>query len=275
MFDLRDAVLIDLEATGPDPATDRITSVALLRYAGTASIRLPFAAMVNPGRPIPPAVAELTGLTDATVADAPPFERIAQHVSDLIRDRPLVGFGVTMFDVPLLAEEFERAGVDYRFGPVIDAGVIFKKFERRTLAAAVTFYLGREMVNSHQATADAVAAGEVLAAQLARYGLGLESAEELAARSVMGDHPPADPAGKLVRIDGRACFNTHRNKGVPVGDDIGYAEWMLRQSFPLATCRVLRAELERVERERRRDEAERLAEAVADAMADGGPQIPF
>lgn len=275
MFDLRDAVLIDLEATGTDPATDRVTSVALLRYDGAERDGLPWAALVNPGRPIPTAVAELTGLTDATVADAPPFERIAQWVSDVVRDRPLVGFGVAMFDVPLLAEEFERAGVDYRFGPVIDAGVIFKKFERRTLAAAVKFYLGRELLHAHQATADALAAGQVLTAQLSRYGLERESAAELAARSVMGDHPPADPAGKLTVIDGHVCFNTHRNRGVRVADDVGYAEWMLSRDFPLATCRVLRAELERIYATPLAPEGERLEDAVADAMADGGPEIPF
>lgn len=265
---LADAVLIDLEATGADPAQDRITQIAL-RDGGALYERL-----VNPGRPIPPRVAELTGLTDAAVAGAPPFEAIAAEVAERVRGRVLVGFGVGQFDVPLLAEEFERAGVEYSFGPVIDAGVLFKKFEPRTLAAAVKFYLGEELLGAHTAGADAVAAGRVLAAQVARYALAAKSVEELAALSVLGDHPPVDPAGKLVRIFGDVCFNTFKNRHVPVARDVGYAEWMLRTDFPLATKRVLEAELDRLEAERRR-EAERAEEAVAEAMAGDGAEIPF
>jgi DNA polymerase III subunit epsilon len=272
--DLSDAVVIDLEATGVDPATDRITSVALLRYDGAERDGLPFSCLVNPGRPIPLAVAELTGLTDATVADAPPFAAFAARLSALVSVRPLIGFGVSHFDLPLLAEEFERAGVGYTFGPVIDAGVIFKRHEPRTLAAAVRFYLGREFVGGHRAEADARAAGEVLAAQVARYGLGAETAEGLAAHGAY-EHPRADPFGKLVWVGGVMCFNTHRNRHVPLSDDRGYAEWMLRSDFPLATRRVLRAELERLDALPPAPEGERLAEAVAVAMADGEPEIPF
>lgn len=274
MLDLSDAVLIDLEATGPDPAQDRITSLALLPYDDVyRTPGLPFAALVNPGRPIPPKVAALTGLTDATVADAPPFGLIAERVAELVRGRPLVGFGVTGFDVPLLAEEFERAGVDYAFGPVIDAGVIFKKHEARTLTAAVQFYLGKELASAHDARADAYAAGQVLTAQLNRYALTAKTLDELAALSVLGEHPPADPFGKLVTIDGRVCFNTHRNRHVPVEHDLGYAHWMLRSDFPEATLRVLRAELDRIERTP--TEGERLEDAVAAAMAGDEVAIPF
>lgn len=262
MPDLSVALLIDLESTGPDPAADRITQIALLAAGAFLQPGLPFATLVNPGRPIPPKVQELTGITDAaaTSPSARPFREIAQEVADLIRDRVLIGFGLSHFDVPLLAEEFERAGVAYSFGPVIDAGVIFKKFEQRTLSAALKFYLGRELADAHTAVADAYAAGQVYDAQVRRYGLEGKSVAELAALSVLGDHPPADPAGKLVIIGGRVCFGTHRNKGLPVRDDRGYAEWMLRSDFPLATKRVLETELERP------TEGERLEDAVAEAM---------
>lgn len=267
-FDLADAVLIDLEATGTDPALDRVTQIAV--RTGCAL----YERLVNPGRPIPQRVTELTGITDAAVAGAPPFEAIAAEVAELVRGRPLVGFGVAMFDKPLLAEEFERAGVAYSFGPVIDAGVIFRKHEPRTLAAAVKFYLGEELLDAHTAGADAVAAGRVLAAQLARYGLGAKSVEELAALSVLGEHPPADPANKLVRINGEVCFNTFKNRHVPVRHDIGYAEWMLRMDFPLATKRVLEAEVDRYYHPPA-TKAERVEELIAEAMAGDGAEIPF
>lgn len=245
MNDLSNAVVIDLESTGLDPAEDRITSIALLAYDEAGLPGLPFAALVNPMRPIPEKVSRLTGLTDTTVASAPPFSWIAERVAELIRDRPLIGFGIRNFDLPMLAEEFERASVPYSFGPVIDAGAIYKKQESRTLAAAVRFYLGRELAHAHTAMADAEATRQVLAAQLQLYTLPV-LARDLATYSVLSEHAPADPFGKLVWIDGRICFNLHSNRGVAVEDDPGYAEWMLRRDFPLATNSVLRAELDRL-----------------------------
>ena len=266
MLDLSSALLIDLEATGPDPAADRVTQIALLPADGAESRGfLPYVTLVNPRRPQSAEAARLTGLDDGALALAPPFEALAAEVSDLMRDRVLIGFGANGFDVPLLAEEFERARVPYSFGPVIDAGLLFKRYEKRTLEAAVRFYCGRELADAHNAVADAKAAGEVLAAQVRRYDLGTKTVAELAALSVLGDHPAADPAGKLVRINGKVCFNTHRNRHVPVANDIGYAEWMLRSDFPLATKRVLAAEVERYYSPAP-TEGERLEDAVADAM---------
>ena len=263
-----DLVFFDLEATGPDPATDRITQVGLLFPDGTT-----YEALVNPGREIPADVQRLTGISDALVAHAPPFAEIAAGLAAMLRDRPLAGFGVHHFDVPLLAEEFERAGEAFAFGPVVDAGSLFKIHEPRTLTAAMKFYRGMDHAGAHTAAADAKAAKLVLAAQLARYdGLAGLDPQALAEASRQGPEP-ADPFGKLARVGGVVCFNTHRNRGLPVSLDPGYAEWMLRSDFPLATKRAVRAELDRIERAA--EAMQDLIEGNDAAGVTGDPGIPF
>jgi DNA polymerase III subunit epsilon len=199
----------------------------------------------------------------------PLFHEIAQALADVLRDKPLAGFGCTEFDVPLLAEEFERAGVAYSFGAVLDVGHLYKVLRPRTLAAAVSEFTGRTMLGGHRATADARAVADVLGGM--RYAdprVSLAPAvSDLIALS-RGDRPErADPAGRLLRVNGVVCFGTHRNKGVPVADDVAYAEWMLRQGFPLSTQRVLREELKRIEDERAAAAEARLEAALAN---DGG-----
>lgn len=241
---MSDVTFFDLEATGLDPATARVTQVGVLFPDGTV-----YQTLVNPGVPIPPDVQALTGITDAAVADAPPFAEIAAGLAAMLWGRPLGGFGVLQFDVPLLAEEFERAGVDYRFGPVVDAMVLYKIAHPRSLSAAVRHYLGRPHERAHDAASDAREAkrvyGAIVATEPAFAG---KTVAECAALSGQ-NRPPADPFGKLILVNGVVCFGTHRNRGVPVADDRRYAEWMLRADLPLATKRVLRAELDRLEAE--------------------------
>ena len=273
MPDLSTALVLDLESTGSDPFRDRITQIAILPACHSDSPtgdNDTFVSLVNPGCPIPPHITELTGITDTAVETAPRFEEFAQVVADLLHERTLIGFGINGFDIPLLAEEFERAGVKYTFGPVLDAGVIYKRFESRTLGAAVRFYLGENLEDAHSAPADAIASGRVLQAQLRRYtDLGAKTVGELAMLSYLGDYQFADPAGKLVWIKGRLCFNTFRNRHVPVDEDRAYAEWMLRADFPTATLRMLSDYLNKP------TEAERIDDAIAEAMAGDGLEIPF
>jgi DNA polymerase III subunit epsilon len=268
-----DLTFFDLESTGTDPAADRITAVGVVFPDGTT-----FRTLVNPGRPIPPAVQELTGITDAMVAEAPPFAELAHGLAVMLADgRPLGGFGLLHFDLPLLAEEFERCGQAYQFGPAVDAGALFKVAHPRTLGAAVRHYLGRPHEKAHDALTDAAEARRVYSAmrtvEPAFAGL---TAAELAAVSGQ-NRPPADPFGKLVLIDGVVCFGTHRNRGVPVADDPGYAEWMLRSDFPLATKRVLRAELARLgaAADAEREEPTRAAAANFGRPGPGDAAVPF
>jgi DNA polymerase III epsilon subunit-like protein len=242
-----DLLFFDCESTGPDPFADRLTEVSVVRADGTVV----FASLVNPGRPIPEEVQRLTGITDELVADAWAFESIAPVLADVLRDKPLAGFGCTEFDTPLLAEEFERAGVGYSFGPVLDVGHLYKMLRPRNLAAAVLDYRGRNHAGAHRATADAVAVVDVLDGMLLVESRvrAAGTFPSLIAIARGGRPERADPAGRLLLVNGVICYGTHRNRGVPVADDVGYGEWMLRQDFPLSTRRVLRAELDRLEAE--------------------------
>lgn len=233
---------LDLEATGTDPVKDRIIQIGLVNMDGGDTVSY----TIDPDRPIPKEVAALTGLDDHAVFGCPKFAKVAYHIATTIHDEVLVTFNGLRFDVPMLAEEFERAGVDYKFGPIIDVGVLFKMHHPRTLADAVRIYLGREMEGAHDAVNDAKATAEILQAMAKQWEKihGL-TAGEAAALCCYG-RPPADPHGILVRIDGKVCYTHKRVRDVPVEDDIGYAWWMLQNDFPAATKRVLRAELERI-----------------------------
>lgn len=239
-------VTIDFEATGVEPATDRIVQFALARDGHE-----PLSGLVNPGRPIPPESTLIHKITDAFVVNAMPFNRWAKRIAEYLDGcDAIVGFGCLRFDVPLLAEEMSRAEVpfDWNAFEIIDVGNLFKQMEPRGLSAAVRFYLGRSHDGAHDALADVLATQGVLSAQLDRYeALKGKTLTELAAISRHNGPRLADPHGKLVWIDRRICFNTHRNKGVPVEQEIGYAQWMLRSDFPAATRDVLERELERIE----------------------------
>ena len=271
-----DLLYFDCESTGVDPITDRVTEVSVVRADGTVV----FYSLVHPGRPIPPEVQALTGITDEMVTAAPPFADIAHQLADVLRDKPLAGFGCTEFDVPLLAEEFERAGASYQFGPVLDVGHLYKVLRPRTLAAAYAEF-GPTLAPgvhraTHRATADALAVADVLGGMLRHTRVPPRATFDAIRDLSRGDRPErADPAGRLLMVNGVVCFGTHRNKGVPVADDLGYAEWMLKQGFPLSTQRVLREELDRIERERAAAAEARLEAALAGEVAATAGEIPF
>jgi DNA polymerase-3 subunit epsilon len=249
---------IDLEATGTDPVCDRIIQIGIVAHDGPC-----FSTLINPGVPLKPVITELTGITDAMLAEAPAFADVADAVLAALGDSDLVGFNLWQFDLPLLSEELGRCGLefDWRCRNIIDAGVIFKKKEERTLSAAVEFYCGRKHVGAHGALADATATQDVLSGQLAKYSdLAQLSREELAKFSVF--EPRVDLAGKLSRnAEGEVVYNFGRNtKGVRVVDDPGFAQWILDRDFPRDTKAVLAQILDEMRddavREKNEEEAE-------------------
>ena len=144
-------VIFDLETTGLDIVKDRIIQISYIKVCpdGTETRVNKF---VNPGRTIPEDVIALTGITNADIASAPSFKDIAAELSEAFTGCDFAGFNSNHFDIPVLAEEFLRAGVDFDFGKcrLIDAQVIFHKMERRNLAAAYKFYVGRKMEEDFQ-----------------------------------------------------------------------------------------------------------------------------
>lgn len=267
-------VVFDLEATGLDLVNDRIIQISYVKVSpgdkeGEEERKSIF---VNPGKPIPAFVQQLTGITDDMVKDAPTFKQLAKQLADSFIGCDFAGFNSDRFDVPMLAEEFLRAGIDFDFSKcrLIDAQNIFHKREPRNLAAAYRFYTGHKMEDdfrAHRADQDAEATYRVLMGELDKYDpTTVEEPSQalpndmnvLAEESRMNNN--VDFAGRIVWEDmkdknGKALtdkdgkplrhevFNFGKYKGHVVTDvlhrDPGYYSWMLNADFTLNTKQVL------------------------------------
>ncbi len=227
----RPLAVIDLESTGTDPAVDRVIEVAVLTLAPDGTDDL-FVTRVNPGRPIPAAATAVHGIGDTDVRDAPTFATLAPDLARRLAECDLAGFGITGFDLPLLAAEFARAGLPFPLAgrAVLDALTVYRRHEARTLATAVAFYLGRDHPHAHAAGADATAAAAVLDAQVGRYGLPPSPADLHAALVEV------DVAGKFRRgPGGEVVFAFGKHAGRPLADvvrtDPDYLAWMRTRPF--------------------------------------------
>jgi len=237
-------IFFDLETTGVDPCKDRIVEISTVKVMpdGTREIKT---RRINPEMPIPPEVIAIHHITDEDVKDAPKFREIARSLAAYIEGADLAGYNAIKFDMPLLAEEFLRAGldVDLKKKKMIDVQNIFHKLEQRTLAAAYKFYCGKSLDEAHSAEADALATLDVLTAQLDRYPDDLRNdVEFLAEFSTRSQH--VDYAGRVVYDDkGVEIFNFGKHKGRPVAEvfreEPSYYAWMMNGDFPKYTQKVI------------------------------------
>lgn len=268
----RPLVVFDLETTGLDLAKDRIIQISYIKI-DVDGTETPVNYFVNPTMPIPPIVQELTHITDDMVKDAPTFKELAARLNQEFTGCDFAGFNSNKFDIPLLAEEFLRAGIDFDFNKcrLIDASVIFRKMERRNLAAAYKFYTGRKMEDdfqAHLADQDTAATWAVLQGQLDMYAPGRQEEAERQLENDMdklnefctADNQTVDFAGRiawapvkgpdgkpLLNADGsqrrQEVFNFGKYKDQPVVDvlrrDPGYFSWILGNDFTLNTKQVL------------------------------------
>ena len=267
----RPLIVFDLETTGLDFIRDSIIQISYIKVSpdGTEERENIF---VNPEKPIPHEVVELTGITDDDVKDAPTFKTLAPQLCEKFKGCDFAGYNSNHFDIPMLAEEFLRAGIDFDFSKVrlIDAQTIFHKMERRNLAAAYKFYCGRKMEDdftAHRADEDTEATYRVLMGELDKYAPGVQEEPDrvlendmdyLAEFSKQNDN--VDFAGRIVwkpviGADGKPVldadgkeqkvevFNFGKYKGRPVADvlrtDIGYYSWMMGGDFTFNTKQVL------------------------------------
>lgn len=236
-------VFLDLETTGTNIVKDRIVEISLLKIYPNGDQESK-TMKINPTVPIDPASTEIHGITDDDVKDAPTFVEVASNVKQFIEGCDLAGFNSTRFDIPLLAEEFLRAEVDYdlkkhRF---IDVQVIFHKMEKRTLSAAYQFYCKKELKNAHSAEADTQATYEILKAQIDHYESLENDMDQLSKFSAHNKN--VDYAGRIIYDEkGKEIFNFGKYKGQPVekvlNNDPGYYGWMINNDFPLYTKKVL------------------------------------
>lgn len=237
-------VFLDLETTGVDPAKDRIIEISLVKVSpgGEREVKT---RRINPGMPIPPASTAIHHITDEDVKDCPTFREIAKSLAAYLEGCDLAGYNSNKFDIPMLAEEFLRAGIDIDFKKrkCIDVQNIFHKMEQRTLVAAYKFYCGKDLQDAHSAEADTLATLEVLEAQLERYADDLKNdVGFLCDFSTQNQH--ADYAGRVLYDEkGTEVFGFGKHKGRPVADvfreEPSYYSWMMNGDFPEYTKKVI------------------------------------
>ncbi len=237
-------VFFDLETTGTNINTDRIVEICYLKVYPNGNEEAK-TMRINPGMHIPEESTAIHGIHDEDVADCPTFKEVATNVARDFEGCDLAGFNSNRFDIPMLAEEFLRAGVDIDMGKhkFVDVQVIYHKLEQRTLAAAYKFYCGKNLEDAHTAEADTRATYEVLKAQLDKYPDVLKN--DIAFLSEYSSFTRnVDFAGRIVYDDnGVEVFNFGKYKGVRVKEvfrkDPGYYSWMLQGDFSLNTKQVL------------------------------------
>lgn len=237
-------VIFDLETTGLDLVKDRIIQLSYIKvYPDGHEERVN--ELVNPEKIIPAEVQALTGITNEMVKDKPTFKQIAARLDKEFTGCDFAGFNSNHFDIPLLGEEFLRAGVQFDLTKrsMIDVFTIFTRKEQRTLSAAYSFYCGKELTDAHSADADTMATYEVLMAQAERYPDLPKDVEGLAQYSAPSQHY-ADLAGKLSYNDkGEVVFAFGKYKDVPVSEvlvrDSGYYGWIMQGDFPQYTKNVI------------------------------------
>ena len=252
-LNLRNPLLFfDIESTGLNVAKDRIVEISIVKVSpgvpGEPNKVEVKTRRVNPTIPISPEAQAVHGISDEDVKDEPKFCQIAKSLAQWMKGCDIAGYNSLRFDIPMLAEEFLRAGVefDFRKRKLIDVQNIFHKKEQRTLKAAYRFYCDRNLDNAHSAEADTMATYKVLEAQLDKYANDDEplqnDVEYLAKYSVQNRF--VDYAGRFVYNDkDEAVFNFGKHKGKLVTDVLkqepSYYGWMMDGDFTLDTKKVL------------------------------------
>jgi DNA polymerase-3 subunit epsilon len=243
-------VFFDLETTGINIATDKIVEISILKVFPNGN-KESKTWLVNPEMEIPKESSEIHGITNEKVATEPTFKELAKKVNEMVLGCDLAGFNSNRFDIPLLAEELMRAGIDFdmKNRKAIDVQVIFHKKEQRTLGAGYQFYCGKELEGAHGAEADTNATYEILLAQLDKYPDLENSVAALSEFSTHGER--ADFAGFILMNDEKQeIFSFGKYKGRTVEEvfieNPGYNNWIQNADFPLYTKKVLREIKERM-----------------------------
>lgn len=239
----RPLVFFDLETTGTSITRDRIVEISYIKVFpdGTTEEKC---RRINPEMHIPEASTAIHHITDDDVKDAPTFRQIAVSLNEQLEDCDIAGYNSNKFDVPLLVEEFARAGVNFQIAGrrFVDVQNIFHKMEQRTLVAAYRFYCGKELTDAHSALADTRATYEVLLGQLDRYAELGNDVEKLADFSRAGRG--VDLASRVVLNDkDEPVFNFGKHKGRPVKEvfrtERSFYSWIMQGDFPKNTKDVL------------------------------------
>lgn len=239
----RPVAFFDLETTGVNVGADRILEISIIKLMPDGSRQIK-TKRINPEMAIPPGSSAIHHIFDEDVKDEPVFKSVAHELHNFLENCDLAGYNSNRFDVPLLVDEFLRAGIQFEMKGrrLIDVQNIFHKKEERTLAAAYRFYCKKEIVNAHSAEADALATFEILEAQLDRYADLKNDVDFLQEFSTMGTN--VDLAGRIIMNDKKEeVFNFGKHKGKRVSEvfkmEPSYYDWMMKGEFPLQTKQVI------------------------------------
>ncbi|RZL43939.1 MAG: 3'-5' exonuclease [Pedobacter sp.] len=252
----RPLAFFDLEATGVNVGSDRIVEIAILKAMPDGS-EVILSKRINPEIPIPLVTSLIHGIYDEDIKDAPTFATAATEIADFIGDADLAGYNSNKFDIPMLLEEFLRAGIDFDMSDrkFVDVQNIFHQMEQRTLKAAYKFYCEKDIINAHSAEADIKATYEVLLAQLDKYqDTEFEDKQGVKSKPVQNDvdslhqftnlNKVVDFAGRMVyNENGEEVINFGKHKGRTVEQifdtEPSYYAWMKQGDFPLYTKKKL------------------------------------
>lgn len=231
----RPIVFFDLETTGTNITHDRIVEISLIKVMPDGS-EIEKTRRINPEIPIPAEATAIHHITDADVAGEPTFRQIAASLAQLLAGCDIAGFNSNRFDIPLLDQEFQRAGVQFDVSRArfIDVQTIYHKKEPRTLVAAYRFYCDKDLTEAHSANADTRATLEVFKAQLDKY---TDLPDEVTALSEFAsNNRNVDLMGRLIYDEQhREVINFGKYKGKLAEEvlaaDPGYYSWILQGDF--------------------------------------------
>lgn len=240
----RPLAFFDIESTGTNVRGDRIIDLAIVKL-NVDGRREEHTFRVNPERPIPPEASAVHGIYDKDVQGAPTFKQVAAQVAKLFEGCDLGGYNILRFDIPMLCEEFARAGVTFIVDGrrIVDPQRIFHQREPRDLTAALNFYCGEEHTGAHGALDDVIATIQVLEGQYKKYADLPQDINTLSEYCNPRDPTWADASGKIKWVAGELTINFGSKQGVKLRDlvqkDPGYLRWMLDKGFPRDTTELV------------------------------------
>ena len=259
--------VFDLETTGLQVTKDRIVQIAALKIHPNGK-QEELNLIVNPEMEIPQEVIDIHGITNELALNAPTFRELAEEIKSFFGDSDLAGYNSNKFDIPVLAEEFLRVGIEFDLTQraFIDVQNIFHKMEQRTLVAAYKFYCKKKLENAHDAMYDTKATWEVLEKQIEKYKLKPDVLS-LAELSRAGNHKILDMAGRIaINSKGEVIYNFGKHNGKTIESvaktEPGYYGWMLEADFPLYTKSVLRKAMEEIKEKRKAQDSRNMEDKL-------------
>ena len=229
-------IVFDIEATGDRVTKDRIVEIGMIKINQDGSEET-YEKRINPHIPIPLNISEIHGIYDIDIKNCPSFKEVANEIKNFIGESNLCGFNSNKFDVPILEEEFLRAGMESGFDKkkLVDVQNIFHKMEKRTLGAAYQFYCNKEIENAHSAIHDARATLEVLKAQTIKYN-EIENNVSFLSDFSKANKNSMDYAGRIVlNKDNEPLINFGKHKGKTIKTvfekEPGYYSWIIKGDF--------------------------------------------